>query len=343
MTGRAMMSGRFGPRPRRPGPKRHIPQPTHERTHSMRITIIGLGLIGGSAALAWREAFARRSFPGGSLAITAVDTNPATLVLALEKGVADRVTPSIAQGVADADLVLLAVPVLAMGAVMREVDRAAPEAAIITDAGSVRGSVITAVRMNASPERLRHYVPLHPIAGAEKAGLEFATPTLYRGATGVVTPLPETDAGDAAVVVNLWRAAGLSVVEMTPEEHDRVYAMVSHVPHMIAFALMDMAASSPESRTALAAAGGGFRDTTRIAAADARMWADITRANRTAILDGISRFEAALTQLKGLVAADDYEGYKAFFERSAQARRMINAHLPPVQAKDVQPKNAGKA
>lgn len=158
-----------------------------------------------------------------------------------------------------------------------------------------------------------------------------------------MTPLPETDAGDAAVVVNLWRAAGLSVVEMTPEEHDRVYAMVSHVPHMIAFALMDMAASSPESRTALAAAGGGFRDTTRIAAADARMWADITRANRTAILDGISRFEAALTQLKGLVAADDYEGYKAFFERSAQARRMIDAHLPPVQAKDVQPKNAGKA
>lgn len=309
----------------------------------MRITIIGLGLIGGSAALAWREAFARGSFPGGSLAITAVDTNPATLALALEKGVADRVTPSIAQGVADADLVLLAVPVLAMGAVMREVDRAAPEAAIITDAGSVRGSVITAVRMNAGPERLRHYVPLHPIAGAEKAGLEFATPALYKGATGVVTPLPETDAGDAAVVVNLWRAAGLSVVEMTPEEHDRVYAMVSHVPHMIAFALMDMAASSPESRTALAAAGGGFRDTTRIAAADARMWADITRANRTAILDGISRFEAALTHLKGLVAADDYEGYKAFFERSAQARRMIDAHLPPVQAKDVQPKNAGKA
>lgn len=149
----------------------------------MRITIIGLGLIGGSAALAWREAFARGSFPGGSLAITAVDTNPATLALALEKGVADRVTPSIAQGVADADLVLLAVPVLAMGAVMREVDRAAPEATIITDAGSVRGSVITAVRMNAGPERLRHYVPLHPIAGAEKAGLEFATPALYRGAT----------------------------------------------------------------------------------------------------------------------------------------------------------------
>lgn len=129
-----------------------------------------------------------------------------------------------------------------------------------------------------------------------------------------------------------WRAAGLTVVEMTPEEHDRIYAMVSHVPHMIAFALMDMAVSSPESRTALAAAGGGFRDTTRIAAADARMWADITRANRTAILDGISRFEAALTHLKGLVAADDYEGYRTYFERTAEARREINSSLPPVQA-----------
>ena len=192
--------------------------------------------------------------------------------------------------------------------------------------------MITAVRLNARPERIRHYVPLHPIAGAEKAGLEFATPTLYRGATGVVTPLPESDLEDAAVVVDLWRAAGLTVVEMTPEEHDRIYAMVSHVPHMIAFALMDMAVSSPESRTALAAAGGGFRDTTRIAAADARMWADITRANRTAILDGISRFEAALTHLKGLVAADDYEGYRTYFERTAEARREINSSLPPVQA-----------
>ena len=226
----------------------------------MRITIIGLGLIGGSAALAWKQAHAEGRFPGGSLSITAVDTNPATLSLALERGIADRVTPSIVEGVLDADLVLLAVPVLAMGAVMKEVDRAAPVDAVITDAGSVRGSVITAVRLNARPERIRHYVPLHPIAGAEKAGLEFATPTLYRGATGVVTPLPESDLEDAAVVVDLWRAAGLTVVEMTPEEHDRIYAMVSHVPHMIAFALMDMAVSSPESRTALAAAGGGFRD-----------------------------------------------------------------------------------
>ena len=146
----------------------------------MRITIIGLGLIGGSAALAWKQAHAEGRFPGGSLSITAVDTNPATLSLALERGIADRVTPSIAEGVLDADLVLLAVPVLAMGAVMKEVDRAAPVDAVITDAGSVRGSVITAVRLNARPERIRHYVPLHPIAGAEKAGLEFATPTLYR-------------------------------------------------------------------------------------------------------------------------------------------------------------------
>ena len=211
----------------------------------MRITIIGLGLIGGSAALAWKQAHAEGRFPGGSLSITAVDTNPATLSLALERGIADRVTPSIVEGVLDADLVLLAVPVLAMGAVMKEVDRAAPVDAVITDAGSVRGSVITAVRLNARPERIRHYVPLHPIAGAEKAGLEFATPTLYRGATGVVTPLPESDLEDAAAVVDLWRAAGLTVVEMTPEEHDRIYAMVSHVPHMIAFALMDMAVSSP--------------------------------------------------------------------------------------------------
>lgn len=304
----------------------------------MRITIIGLGLIGGSAALAWKQAFKEGRFPGASLSITAVDTNPETLALALEKGIADRVTPSVAEGVVDADLVLLAVPVLAMGAVMKEVDRAAPSDCIITDAGSVRGSVIRAVRLNSKIERMRHYVPLHPIAGAEKAGLEFANPNLYQGATGVVTPLPESDAEDTAVVANLWRAAGLHVVEMTPEEHDRVYAMVSHVPHMIAFALMDMAVSAPESRTALAAAGGGFRDTTRIAAADARMWADITRGNRMAILDGISRFEAALTHLKGLIAADDYEGYKRYFEHSAEARREINASLPPVQRVDTMKK-----
>lgn len=298
----------------------------------MRITIIGLGLIGGSAALAWKAAFREGRFPAPSLEITAVDTRRETLDYALHNGIADKVSLDIAEGVKDADLVLAAVPVLAMGAVMRAADSAAPERAVFTDAGSVRMSVITQVRLAVRSERLRRYVPLHPIAGAEKAGVENASAALYAKATGVVTPLPESDPDAAKLVADVWRTAGLHVVEMTPEEHDRIYAMVSHVPHMIAFALMDMAVSSPESRTALAAAGGGFRDTTRIAAADARMWADITRANRTAILDGISRFEAALTHLKGLVAADDYEGYRTYFERTAEARREINSSLPPVQA-----------
>lgn len=170
-----------------------------------------------------------------------------------------------------------------------------------------------------------------PLRGAEKAGLRYATATLYKGATGVVTPLPESDIENVALIAKLWSLAGLKVVEMTPEEHDRVYAMVSHVPHMIAFALMQMASLSPESETTLAAAGGGFRDTTRVAAADARMWADITRGNRQAILDGISRFEAALTHLKGMIAADDYEGYYKYFERTADARRKMTPNLPPVQ------------
>lgn len=295
----------------------------------MRITIIGLGLIGGSAALAWKRALKEGRFPEHSLTITAVDTNPETLELALKVGVADRVTASIEEGVADADVVLAAVPVLAMGAVMKAVDAAAPPGAVLTDAGSVRSSVISAVRLQVKHERLRHYVPLHPIAGAEKAGLAHAVDSLYEGASGVVTPLPESDVEDVALVVRLWRSAGLRVVEMTPEEHDRVYAMVSHVPHMLAFALMHMASTSPESETALAAAGGGFRDTTRIAAADARMWADITRGNRQAILDGISRFEAALTGLKSLIAADDYEGYRDYFERTAEARRHMAPYLPP--------------
>lgn len=297
----------------------------------MRITIIGLGLIGGSAALAWKEVAKAGRFLSSDLTITAVDTNPETLDLALQLGVADRVTASIAEGVADADVVLVAVPVLAMGPVMKEVDQAAPADAVLTDAGSVRSSVISAVRLNVRHERLRHYVPLHPIAGGEKAGLRYATATLYKGTTGVVTPLPESDIENVALIAKLWSLAGLKVVEMTPEEHDRVYAMVSHVPHMIAFALMQMASQSPESETALAAAGGGFRDTTRVAAADARMWADITRGNRQAILDGISRFEAALTHLKGMIAADDYEGYYKYFERTADARRKMTPNLPPVQ------------
>lgn len=297
----------------------------------MRITIIGLGLIGGSAALAWKAAFREGRFPSETLEITAVDTRQATLDYALEKGIADRVTPDIAEGVKDADLVLAAVPVLAMGPVMRAVDEAAPPECILTDAGSVRMSVITQVRLAVKADRLRRYVPLHPIAGAEKAGVEHATPTLYTKATGVVTPLPESDPEATAVVAAVWRTAGLHVVEMTPEEHDRVYAEVSHVPHMVAFALMAMAAASPDSSTALKAAGGGFRDTTRVAAADPRMWADITRGNRQAILDGISRFEAAMTQLKGLILADDYDGYYRYFEDAAAARRAMAANLPPVQ------------
>lgn len=297
----------------------------------MRITIIGLGLIGGSAALAWKAAHREGRFPASSLEITAVDTKQETLDYALAHGIADKVSLDIAEGVKNADLILAAVPVLAMGAVMRAVDAAAPESAVLTDAGSVRMSVITQVRLAVRPERLRRYVPLHPIAGAEKAGVENAVAGLYRKATGVVTPLPESDPDAAALVADVWRTAGLHVVEMTPEEHDRVYAEVSHVPHMVAFALMAMAAASPDSRTALKAAGGGFRDTTRVAAADARMWADITRGNRQAILDGISRFEAAMTQLKGLILADDYEAYFRYFEKAAEARRAMAASLPPVQ------------
>ena len=297
----------------------------------MRITIIGLGLIGGSAALAWKAAFREGRFPAPSLEITAVDTRRETLDYALHNGIADKVSLDIAEGVKDADLVLAAVPVLAMGAVMRAADSAAPERAVFTDAGSVRMSVITQVRLAVRPERLRRYVPLHPIAGAEKAGVENASAALYAKATGVVTPLPESDPDAAKLVADVWRTAGLHVVEMTPEEHDRVYAEVSHVPHMVAFALMAMAAASPDSSTALKAAGGGFRDTTRVAAADARMWADITRGNRQAILDGISRFEAAMTQLKGLILADDYTGYFRYFEKAAEARRAMAANLPPVR------------
>lgn len=297
----------------------------------MRITIIGLGLIGGSAALAWKRAVKEGRFPAETLSITAVDTREETLRYALQNGIADRVTSEIAEGVREADLVLVAVPVLAMEPVMRAAAAAAPKGTIFTDAGSVRTSVIAAVRRAVPFERLMHYVPLHPIAGAEKAGVEHAAADLYEGATGVVTPLPETLPGDTALVSQVWTAAGLHVVTMTPEEHDRVYAMVSHVPHMVAFALMRMAAESPDAATALRAAGGGFRDTTRIAAADARMWADITRGNRAAILDGISRFEAALTQLKGVISADDYAGYTRYFEEAADARRAMAASLPPVR------------
>lgn len=294
----------------------------------MNIAIIGLGLIGGSAALAWRRAARRGSWPFGELTIAAADTRRETLDLALRLGAADRVTDSPAEAMKDADLVLCAVPVLAIESVMREFAEAAPPRSIFTDAGSVRASVIAAAR-RAMPERLPRYAPYHPIAGAEKAGLENAAADLFEGAAGVLTPLPETDAGAAGTVAALWECAGLRTVRMTPEAHDRVYALVSHVPHMIAFALMNTAAEAPEHGTALRAAGGGFRDTTRIAAADPRIWADIACGNRDAVLDGIDRFAQELSSLRALVAEGDAGRLERYFARAAEARRAMASLLPP--------------
>jgi prephenate dehydrogenase len=294
----------------------------------MHIAIIGLGLIGGSAALAWKRAAARGRLPFGELTVAAADTRRETLALARRIGAADRVTPSAAEAMKDADLVLCAVPVLAIEGVMREFAKSAPEGCIFTDAGSVRASVIAAAR-RAMPERLRRYAPYHPIAGAEKAGLENASPDLFEGAAGVLTPLPETDADAGDTVAALWECAGLRTVRMTPEAHDRVYALVSHVPHMIAFALMNTAASAPEHDTALRAAGGGFRDTTRIAAADPRVWADIACGNREAVLDGIDRFSGELAALRALVAEGDEAKLERYFARAAEARRAMASLLPP--------------
>jgi prephenate dehydrogenase len=281
-----------------------------------RLAIIGVGLIGGSLARAVKRAGLCEEIVGSGRDVV-------QLRKAVELGVIDRYDLDIASAVRDADMVVVAVPLGAMEQVLRALVGHIRPDTIITDVGSAKASVMTAAR-NVFGEVPANFVPGHPIAGTEKNGVEASFTELFQGRRVILTPLPHTDAHALAQVHLLWRAAGAEVVEMGVEHHDEVLAATSHLPHILAYALVDtlvrMDAGADQGEEIFRFAAGGFRDFTRIASSDPTMWRDICLANRPAIITLLERFRGDLDALTDLIRASDSEGILAIFNRAKAAR-----------------------
>jgi len=277
-----------------------------------RLALIGVGLIGGSLARALRDAGHVREVIGYGRGL-------ANLQRAVELGVADRIETSLSAAVRDADMVVLATPVGSMADILDAIAPYLAKDAVVTDVGSVKGTIATAARA-ALGEKLTDFVPGHPIAGTERTGVEASFSSLFVGRRVVLTPLPETRAEAVARVRAMWQAAGAEVVSMSVEHHDAVLAATSHLPHLLAYTLVDMLARLDDSREIFAYAAGGFRDFTRIASSDPVMWRDISLANREAIVNMLKKYRAEVEGLIEAVAAGDGTKLQTLFARAKAAR-----------------------
>lgn len=278
---------------------------------SARIAIAGVGLIGGSFGLALKAA-------GHAGEIVGLGRERGRLDLAVERGAIDRGETDAAAAVAGADVVLLAVPMGSMRAVLAALAPGLGDDTVVTDAGSVKGSFVADAR--AVLGSLERVVPGHPIAGTERRGIEAAFPELFRDHRVVLTPLAETRADAVDAITRLWAATGARVEQLGVEAHDRLLAATSHLPHMLAFGLVDALARGDDPEAVFRYAAGGFRDFTRIASSDPVMWRDICLANRDALLAALAAYRADLDALTAEVEAGDREGLLARFERARAAR-----------------------
>jgi prephenate dehydrogenase len=286
-----------------------------EKLFIPRLAIIGVGLIGGSLALALKAA-------GAVGEVVGIGRGQANLEKALELGVVDRITRDAAAGVRDADLVFLATPVLTLPEMAAAIASHLKPGAILTDGGSVKGSVARAIEPLLPPGV--HFVPGHPIAGTEKSGAEAAFATLYRGRRCILTPTDRTDRGALDLVRRIWETAGSEVVLMDVEKHDRVLAAISHLPHMVAYSLVNAVSTYDRyEENILEYSAGGFRDFTRIASSDPTMWRDIALTNRDALLEMMERFERFFAELKEDVRSGDGAKLFEFFLRSKESRDAI--------------------
>ena len=281
------------------------------------VAVIGVGLIGGSFALAVRRA-------GLAATLVGFDRDTGALQRAIELGVIDRAAESASDAARGAELVMVSVPVRAIGPVLHDVALALEADAVVTDAGSTKEEVVRLARSELR-ERFVRFVPGHPIAGRETSGVESATAELFRGARVVLTPVAETASGAVTTVRSLWEGVGARVATCAADVHDRVFAAVSHLPHMLSFALVSEIASRPDSAELLDFAGGGFRDFTRIAASSPEMWRDIALQNREALLAELDRFGARLAVFRELIDKGEGAGLERLMREARAARQSIAA------------------
>ena len=281
------------------------------------LAVIGVGLIGGSLAMALRRA-------GAVSSIVGFDRDGGALERAAALGVIDTAAESVSEAAKGADLVVVAVPVRAIGSVLHDVGLSMEAGAVVTDVGSTKAEVASTARAELR-ERFARFVPGHPIAGREASGVDAASADLFRGVRVVLTPGPEA-AGDAVELVRgAWETAGARVATMAAGDHDRIFAAVSHLPHLLAFALVSEIAARDNAADLLGFAAGGFRDFTRIAASSPEMWRDISLQNRAALLEELDRYGAQLAVFRELVDKGDGPGLERLMAEARASRQSLGA------------------
>ena len=277
-----------------------------------RLALIGCGLMGGSFALALREA-------GLVQHITGFSASEKTRQRALKLGVIDQACNSVAEAVQGADLVLLAVPVGAMHSSFSALRDTLSPSALLMDVGSTKCDVIAAAQATLG-DRLNSFVPAHPIAGKEVAGIEHAEASLYQARRTILTPLPQNSIRQIKTASEVWTAIGSHVSQMTPEAHDATFAAVSHLPHLVAFAAVNALTAQPQGAAFLEMAGPGFRDFSRIAASDASVWRDILSANQSEVLTQMAHFRAALDQFENALKQGDTAALQQLIQQASDVR-----------------------
>jgi len=277
-----------------------------------KLAIIGVGLIGSSLSLALKEAGAVRHVIG-------FGRNHQNLVRGVELGVLDELTDTIEACVSDADVVVVAVPLGAMRQVFAELKQTIKKGAVITDVGSAKGSVVIAARDELGSV-FNRFVPGHPIAGTEESGVEAGFATLYQNRRVIITPVEKTDQDAISVIDEMWRHCGAIIEYLGVEHHDKVLAATSHLPHMLAFALVHYLSNLNDHEEIFRYAAGGFRDFTRIASGDPVMWRDVCLANGDAVADLIEQYQQELDLVKSAIRTGDAEELLKLFGRAKSER-----------------------
>jgi len=278
-----------------------------------KAAVIGVGLIGGSFGLALKAA-------GLCGRVVGAGRSAANLELAVSRGAIDAFEATAAAAVRDADLVLVASPVAQFETIFLEIGPVLGSDALVMDAGSTKRDVVAAARKGLG-SRIARFVPAHPIAGAENSGAGAATAELFRDRRLVLTPLDENSARDVDAAAGLWSALGARVSRMSPEEHDAVFAAVSHLPHLLAYALVGDIAARSNAAQLFGYAAGGFRDFTRIASSHPEMWRDICLANADRLLQELSAYQKKLREVGGLLETKDAAALEKLFADARAARQ----------------------
>jgi prephenate dehydrogenase len=277
-----------------------------------RLAIVGTGLIGGSFARALRAA-------GAVTSIVGCDTAPHNLLQALELGIVDEIAADVVGAVRGAQVVFISVPVCAIPGVVRELAPFLAPGCVVTDGGSVKAAIVEECEGLMPPGC--SFLGGHPIAGTEHSGAAASIATLFTGKRCILTPTDNTDAGAYDTVSRLWQAAGACVCCMEPGHHDRIFAEISHLPHVVAYALVHAVGTADvEGENVLSYTAGGFRDFTRIASSDPAMWRDISLMNRDALLASIDGFSRSLAELRSRIERRDPQGLAEFFTIAKQFR-----------------------